>query len=47
MVLLHDPVDVAHGRAHEESKDESDIVVAMGPDVDVDGVKREEQREAP
>jgi len=47
MLLLGDVVDVGDGGAYEEGKDECDDVVAMRPDVDVDGVEEEKEGEAP
>lgn len=41
VVLLDDIVDVAHGGADEKGKDEGNDVVALCPDVDVDGVEDE------
>lgn len=38
---------MAHCAAHKERKDERNDIVAVRPDVDVDGVKDEEEREAP
>jgi len=47
MVLLDDVVDVRNSRANEQGKDESDDVVSLTPDVDIDGVEEDEEREAP
>jgi len=43
MMLLNDVVDVRDGRANEDGEDESDDVVAMSPDVDVEGVEEDEE----
>lgn len=47
VMLLDDIVDVRDGGADEESKDESDDVVATAPDADVDGVEDDEKGETP
>lgn len=47
VVLLDNPVDVAHRRADEQSKDERNSVVAIAPDVDIDGIKDQKRWEAP
>lgn len=47
VMLLDNIVDVGDGRADEQGKDESDDIVAARPDVDVDGVEDDEEREAP
>jgi len=44
MMLLDDEIDVRDGRADEEREDESDDVVAVSPDVDVEGVEEDEER---
>lgn len=47
VVLLDDVVDMRDSRADEESKDESNDVVAAAPDADVDGVEDDEEGETP
>ena len=47
VILLDDPIDVAHCRADEERKDEGDDMVATSPNVDVDGLENQEEGEAP
>lgn len=47
VMLFDEIVDVRDGRADEESKDESDDVVAAAPDADVDGVEDDEEGETP
>ena len=47
VMLLHDVVDVGDRRADEEREDERDDVVSVAPDVDVEGVEEDEERETP
>jgi len=47
VVLLDDIVDVSHCGANKESKDESRDVIAMSPEVDVDGIEDGKERESP
>jgi len=47
MMLLHNVVDMRDGRTDKEGKDESDDVAAMTPEVDVDSIEKNEERQAP
>ena len=46
-VLVDGVVNMAHGGAHKEGKDECNNVMAFRPDADVDGVEHGKKREAP
>jgi len=45
--LFHDIVNVGHGRADKERKEEREDIVLVNPDVDVNAVEDGEEGEAP
>jgi len=47
VMLLDDVVDVGRSRANEKRQEERDDVMTTAPDVNVDGVQDDEEREAP
>jgi len=47
VMLLHNVIDVGDGGANQEGEDEGEDVAAMTPEIDVDGIQQDEERQAP